>query len=72
MHEKIQEVEKILTQLGVGDTPKIYVFNKTDLKSKIPKATLIKRYKPMTPVFVSALKSEGLEDLKKTMAKRLF
>jgi GTP-binding protein HflX len=72
MHEKIEEVEKILAQLGVGETPKAYVFNKTDLKKKIAKASLIKKYKVMTPVFVSSLKGTGLDDLKSTMAKRLF
>jgi len=72
MHEKIEEVEKILTQLGVGETPKVYVFNKTEFKKKIPKAALKKQYKAMTPVFVSSLKAEGLEELKNMMAKRLF
>ncbi len=71
MHEKIEEVEKILTQLGVGETPKVYVFNKTDLKKKIPKAALKKRYKAMTPVFVSSIKSLGLEELKKVIASRI-
>ena len=72
VHEKIDEVEQILNQLGVSQTPKIYVFNKTDLMKKIPKASLLKRYKAMTPVFVSALKGEGLEELKKQLAVRLF
>ncbi|MDD5726519.1 MAG: GTPase HflX [Patescibacteria group bacterium] len=71
MHEKIEEVEKILAQLGVGETPKVYVFNKTDLKKKIPKAALKKQYKAMTPVFVSSLKGTGLEDLKRTITSRL-
>ncbi|MFA6406454.1 MAG: GTPase HflX [Patescibacteria group bacterium] len=71
VHEKIEEVEKILTQLGVGETPKVYVFNKTDLKNKIPKTALKKQYKAMTPVFVSSLKAEGLEELKKTIASRI-
>jgi len=71
MHEKIVEVENILAQLGVGETPKVYVFNKTDLKKKIAKASFIKKYKTMTPVFVSSLKGTGLEELKKTIASRL-
>ena len=71
MHEKIEEVESILAQLGVGETPKVYVFNKTDLKKKIAKASLVKKYKAMTPVFVSSLKGTGLEELKKTIASRL-
>ncbi len=71
MHEKIEEVEQILKQLGVGDAPKIYVFNKIDQAKKIPKAALTKKYKEMTPVFVSALKGEGLEELKTQIAKKL-
>lgn len=31
LHKKIHVVEEILTQLGMGDKPEIYVFNKIDL-----------------------------------------
>lgn len=31
IHKKIEVVEEIIEQLGMGDKPKIYVFNKTDL-----------------------------------------
>ncbi|MFA6447549.1 MAG: GTPase HflX [Patescibacteria group bacterium] len=82
MHEKIEEVEQILKQLGVGETPKIYVFNKIDQAKKIPKAALTKKYKAFSPVFVSALparrsldeggKGEGLEELKAQIAKKLL
>lgn len=72
MHEKIQEVEDILDQLGVGKVPRIYVFNKTDLKKRIPRASLTKQYKSKTPVFVSVLKKEGLEDLKQVLADQLL
>ncbi|MDD2786330.1 MAG: GTPase HflX [Patescibacteria group bacterium] len=72
VHEKIEEVEKILDQLGVSKTPKIYVFNKTDLVKRIPKASLLKKYKKMTPVFVSALKGEGLEELKNQLSLRIL
>lgn len=72
IHEKISEVDSILDNLGVSGTPRVIVFNKTDLKKKIPKATLLKRYKKMTPVFVSALKGEGLDSLKDAMANKLF
>lgn len=71
MHEKIEEVEQILKQIGVSETPKIYVFNKIDQARKYPKASLSKRYKEFTPVFVSALKGEGLEELKVQIAKKL-
>lgn len=81
MHEKIEEVEQILKQLGVGETPKIYVFNKIDQAKKIPKAALTKKYKAFSPVFVSALparrsldeggKGNGLEELKAQIAKKI-
>lgn len=71
MHEKIQEVESILDQLGVQEVPRLYVFNKIDLKKRIPKANLTKKYKDMTPVFVSAVTGHGLEDLKIKLAERV-
>ncbi len=72
IHEKIQEVEAILDQLGVVEVPRLYVFNKIDLKKRIPKAGLTKKYKDMTPVFVSALKKDGLDDLKQALARVLL
>lgn len=69
---KIQEVEAILDDLGVHDTPKIYAFNKTDCLKRVPEKTLSKTYKEFTPVFVSAAKKTGLESLSKTIAARLF
>jgi len=69
VHEKIQEVEDVLKGLEVIDRPTIYVFNKIDTLKKIPKATLLKKYKSMTPVFVSAKTGEGLEELKKLIGE---
>ncbi len=72
MHEKIQEVEAILDQLGVREVPRLYVFNKIDLKKRIPRTALIKQYKSQSPVFVSALKKDGLEDLKHALAREIL
>lgn len=72
MHEKIQEVEAILDQLGVREVPRLYVFNKIDLKKRIPRTALIKQYKSQYPVFVSALKKDGLDDLKQALARALL
>lgn len=69
IHEKIDEVEKILSDLEVGSAKKIYVFNKTDLKKRFGKTALLKRYAEMHPVFVSTVTREGLDDLKATIAK---
>ncbi len=69
--QKIDEVEEILTQLNVDHTPSIYVFNKIDRVKRLPKATLSKRYKDKTPIFVSSTKALGLEELKIKIGKRL-
>lgn len=79
VHEKIVEVEEVLTQLNVNKTPKIYVFNKMDLLVRKPHASanrklreiLEKRYTDFFPLFVSAYTSEGLDDLKDAIRKRL-
>lgn len=71
LHEKIAEVEDVLTKLKVEHTPKIYVFNKIDLMKRVPKATLTKKYKVYSPLFVSAHTGEGLEALKKAIGQRL-
>ncbi len=78
LHEKIAEVEDVLTKLKVDGAPKIYVFNKIDLmkragKGVLPYApTLKKRYADFAPLFVSAHTGEGLEALKTEIRKRLL
>lgn len=64
VHEKIQEVEHVLHDLGIDGTRRIYVFNKIDTVKRLPRASLEKRYKKYTPVFVSAERGDGLEELK--------
>lgn len=71
VHEKIQEVEEILTQLHVETIPKIYVFNKTDLKKRIPKTALKKEFTDMKPVFVSCKSGDGLEELKALISQEV-
>lgn len=72
LHEKIQEVEAILTDLNAAHKPKIYVFNKIDLKKRLPIATLRKRYKHFQPLFVSTITKAGLDDLKTAITQQLF
>lgn len=78
LHEKIAEVEDVLTKLKVDGAPKIYVFNKIDLmkragKGVLPYApTLKKRYADFAPLFVAAHTGEGLEALKAEIGKRLL
>ncbi len=71
MSEKIEEVEGVLAQLELEHAQAIYVFNKMDRVKRIAKATLLKKYKEKTPVFVSAVTGDGLEDLKYMIGKRL-
>lgn len=71
MHEKITEVEEVLKSLEVIDRQTIFVFNKIDTVKKIPRATLLKKYKKYTPVFVSAHSGEGLEELKKLIGEKM-
>lgn len=61
--KKIEVVEETLKELGCEDIPQLLVFNKMD-KLSPDSANFIKNaYKEA--VFISALRKEGLEDLKK-------
>lgn len=71
MHKKIEEVEGVLAQLGITDTPVVYVFNKIDLAKRIPRKTLEQKYKKHTPVFVSSLSGEGMEHLVQKIAEHV-
>lgn len=71
LEDKVKEVESILNDLGVSDTPKIYVFNKIDLAKRIPRAVLKRTYKIFNPNFVSTITKEGLEELKQEIEKHI-
>lgn len=70
MAKKIDEVEAILKDLGVAETPTVYVFNKMDNVKNLSHDWLVERFKEKTPVFVSAATGAGLEELKETIARR--
>ncbi len=72
MLDKIVVVEEILAELGVQDIPQVYVFNKHDLGSHFSESEIKKQFQPFSPVFVSAIEREGLEELRKTIYKQLF
>jgi GTP-binding protein HflX len=63
MHEKITIVENILSDLGLHDKKKIYVFNKIDSVKSFNKEELKTRYIDYNPQFVSAFTREGLKEL---------
>lgn len=62
MDEKIETVEKILEELDCAEKPRINVFNKMD-RVKDPEK-LIKKYKGLDPIPISALKKTGIGKLK--------
>jgi len=63
MHKKIEVVEDILSQLGVGNIPKIYVFNKIDLAiRKIPKEPSPEEYKGLIKAGKTTAKDLGWEE----------
>lgn len=72
MLDKITVVEEILTELGVNAIPQTFVFNKHDLGSFYSEKEIKQQFKDFSPVFVSAVTKEGLEELKKNIADQLF
>ncbi len=68
--EKIEIVNKVLTDIGIDITISIYVFNKID---KITNKQKIKRAKTLYPnaIFISAKNKINLEKLKQTIIFRL-
>lgn len=71
MRMKIKVVEEVLTELGVGETPKIYVFNKLDLVSRLNRRVIKKGLGEFSPVFVSAEKKLGMDELIKAIEAKL-
>ena len=63
-------VEQVLDELGVGDRPKLLVFNKTDLLPQEELLALQERIGHLArgAVFVSATSEEGLEPLRRALS----
>lgn len=66
--DKIKEVEEILTQLEVQDTPTLFVFNKIDALAPKALTALKKTYKHLQPLYVSAATGVGLDELKRALS----
>jgi len=67
-----EEVDKILTDLGVADRPRLRVFNKVDRLAQEQRAPLIHPYAMGAgtnggPVLISGLTGEGVEELLRRM-----
>lgn len=70
---KIEVVHEVLNQIGCQNKKMIYVFNKIDqIQFFDEREILAKKYANYYPVFISALKKENLEGLKKEIAKQLL
>lgn len=67
-YEKIEVVENILTELGIGDKKRIYIFNKIDAAPKVDKDHLIKAYAAYSPIFISAQDKDVVSTLEKILA----
>ncbi|MCK9185940.1 GTPase HflX [Candidatus Gracilibacteria bacterium] len=66
IHKKIEVVESILSQLGVGNIPKIYIFNKMDMAMrKTPKELDANEYKGLVKAGKTSAKELGWEEKEK-------
>ncbi len=71
IHKKIEVVEDILHQIGVGNRPKIYVFNKIDLGvRKIPQEPKENEYKGIVRAGKIAPKELGWEEKEKAAREK--
>jgi GTPase len=68
--EHIDEVNRVLTEIGAGDLPQILVFNKID---RIDTPARVERDETgkVTHVWLSAARSDGLDGLLQSVAERL-
>jgi GTP-binding protein HflX len=66
-------VEQVLEELGVGDRPRLLVFNKTDLLDEETLVALQERIGRLVKnaVFVSAMQEGGLEPLRRALGRAL-
>lgn len=75
--EQIEQVQKVLHEIGAADIPQLLVFNKLDaLESQQRPAALVDTFeldgKPVSRIFVSARESEGLDALRSQLAATLL
>lgn len=75
--EQIQQVQKVLGEIGADDVPQILVFNKLDaIEPERQPAMLQDMYEldgtPVSRVFVSARSGQGLAQLRQMLADRVL
>jgi len=69
MEKKINVVENILYQLKIGNTKRIYVFNKIDAAADFDREDVSFRYQIHDPQFVSVKEDQGIEKLVKAISQ---
>ncbi len=68
--EHIDEVNRVLAEIGAGDLPQVLVFNKVDRMELQPRVDRDEEGR-VTHVWVSAARSQGLDLLREAVAERL-
>ncbi|MDQ3099266.1 MAG: GTPase HflX [bacterium] len=63
MEEKIKAVEDILTDLGLADKKKLYVFNKMDIATTQNSVDIRHAHSQFSPLFISTQSRSGIPDL---------
>lgn len=71
MYDKINVVLDILNELGIGDKPQLFVFNKIDAITPKHKQEIIHTFENRQVHFLSAVTGEGTEELKGTIGEML-
>lgn len=71
MHEKIDVVDSVISDLGIDTKEKIYVFNKSDMMKTFSQDEIKEHYKPYTPLFISAKTEQGIGELLHTIEKKV-
>lgn len=73
--EQVEVTEKTLKDIGAGEIPSLYVFNKVDLMESLPsiRSAEIRRFLGTTEFVLSSAKNkEGIEKLKEKVKEKLL
>ena len=71
--EQIEEVQRVLHEIGAADVPQVLVFNKTDALQAAPRQrsdVFELEGTPVSRLFVSSRTADGLPDLRRELAER--
>jgi GTP-binding protein HflX len=70
-HERLEQVNTVLEEIGAGEVPQLVVFNKSDRAGQTPRRRVERDGAGQAArVWVSALNAEGLEELRSAVAER--